>query len=175
MFSCDVCKKEFKRKDNMLRHHRTQHEGLSLNDNEDSDVSDSDGSEMDTESEDGEETIDPWIDMIDYSFDTLQREYESIASRLLKDSDISDKEARAEAFKELLPKYRKLIMNKYLSKVLWFDSIRKDPVHLAIKETAKRLKEEDDFESEESWKYAVSKRKYLFDKLIKQYNPPELN
>ena len=63
-------------------------------------------------------------------------------------------------------------IDKYLFKVLWFDSVRKDPIHTAIRRTAKQLKEEDDFESEESWKYATKKRKYLFDKALKEYSPP---
>ena len=58
---------------------------------------------------------------------------------------------------------------------MWFESIKNDPIHTAIKATARRLKNEDDFESEESWKYAVKKRKFLFDKLLKEYNPPKLS
>ena len=87
---------------------------------------------------------------------------------------MNEKQARKKAFHELLPKYRKILIDRYLFKVLWFNSVRKDPIHTAISRTARKIKEEDDFESEESWQYATNKRKYLFDKVLKGYNPPDL-
>ena len=33
-------------------------------------------------------------------------------------------------------------------------------------------REDEDFGTEEAWKYSVSKRKYLFDEILKQYIPP---
>ena len=52
--------------------------------------------------------------------------------------------------------------------------MKQDPVHRAIKRTAKLLNQDEEFESEESLKYATKKRKYLFDKVLQEYNPPEL-
>ena len=37
-----------------------------------------------------------------------------------------------------------------------------------------RLKEDEDYGIEEAWKYSVSKRKYLFDEILKQYIPPQV-
>ena len=178
MFACDTCKKEYKRKDNMLRHRKTMHGEDSSNDKPKKDAlidaSDTDESDMESDSDAMEETIDPWYDIIDYALKSLQPEFDEIALDFLNSNKSNEKQAREKAFNELLPKYRKLIIEKYLYRVLWFDLVRKDPIHSAIKRTAKQLKEDDGFESEESWKYAANKRKYLFDKVLKEYNPPEL-
>ena len=162
--------------DNMLRHKKIIHGDDSsdemLKKDDRSDESDTDESDMESDSSEKEETIDPWYDMVDYVFKSFQPEFDKIALAFVNDDDLSEKQARKKAFNELLPKYRKLLIDKYLLKVLWFDSVRKDPIHTAIRRTAKQLKEEDDFESEESWKYATKKRKYLFDKVLKEYSPP---
>ena len=53
--------------------------------------------------------------------------------------------------------------------------MKKDPIHEKIRKTVKRLREDEDYDQEEAWKYAVKKRKFLFDGLLKTYNPPETN
>jgi len=180
MVVCDICKKEFKRKDNMLRHKKTVHgDYISDKDETNETISDDDSSteesDMETDLDDTDETLDPWLDIIDFSYKALQPEFDAAVSELLHDGGISEKEARKRVFKELLPKYRKHLLDKYLSRILWCDSLRKDTVHKAIRRVARRLREEDDYDSEESWKYATNKRKYLFDKLFKQYEPPEFH
>ena len=34
--------------------------------------------------------------------------------------------------------------------------------------------ESEDFDKEEAWKYAVDKRKFLFEAVLDDYNPPEV-
>ena len=52
--------------------------------------------------------------------------------------------------------------------------MRKDPVFLSVKTTVSDLKLLDDYDNEEAWKSAVNKRKFLFDRLLNEYHPPEL-
>ena len=164
----------------MLRHKKTVHANESVGREKHtkevvSDDSSTEESDMETDlDEKEEETIDPWFDLVQHTFNTLQPDFDATASELLEDGDISEKEARKRAFAELLPKYRKYLINRYIFRVLWFDSMRSDPIHRTIKRAAKRLTEEDDYDSDESWKYAINKRKYLFDKLFKQYELPGL-
>lgn len=33
---------------------------------------------------------------------------------------------------------------------------------------------EDGYDTEEAWKYAVNKRKYIFDRILKEFDPPEM-
>ena len=63
----------------------------------------------------------------------------------------------------------------YDTEMLWFHAMRKDPVFLAVKTTVSDLKLLDDYENEEAWKSAVNKRKFLFDRILKEYDPPELS
>ena len=53
--------------------------------------------------------------------------------------------------------------------------MRKDPVFLSVKTTVSDLKLLDDYDNDEAWKSAVDKRKFLFDRILKEYNPPELS
>ena len=181
MVVCNICDKVFNRKDNLKRHIKSQHPGddtMSNTDKNKETVSDysstdeEDDSDMETDAKDDEETLDPWLDMVEQCYKALQPDFDSAVSDRLTDSDISEKEARKRVFKELLPKYRKYLLDKYLLRVLWYESMRNDAVHKAIRREAKRLREEEDYDGEESWKYATKKRKYLFDKVFKQYEPP---
>ena len=56
--------------------------------------------------------------------------------------------------------------------LMWHQKIRRASVHRKINKTAKRLREEEDNDTLESWKYAVEKRKYLLDDLLACYDPP---
>ena len=59
--------------------------------------------------------------------------------------------------------------------MLWYKSIKHDRFFQAIKESVKRLEGEEGYDLEEAWKYASSKQKYLFENLLKQYPPPEVD
>ena len=66
----------------MLRHVRTAHEDDAANDEDSSEdsKSGSDDSDMEMSSEETEENIDPWIDIIEYAFKTLQPQFDEAAS-----------------------------------------------------------------------------------------------
>ena len=51
------------------------------------DESDTEGSEMEPDSPEMEESIDPWLDMVDYVFKSLQPEFDKIALELLNDDN----------------------------------------------------------------------------------------
>jgi hypothetical protein len=178
MFACSDCDKNFAKKYNLLRHKKSVHEeDTRSKENEESEISDSnDTEESDLESKSdeelAEETIDPWWDIVKYGYDEHQEEVNSLASEIMEDdNDISEKDANKKAYHKLLPVIRRAVMKKYLFRIMWFESVKKDRFHRAVKQTMRRLRDEDDFESEEAWKAAVSKRKYLFDKLLKKYQP----
>ena len=73
---------------------------------------------------------------------------------------------------ELRPVCRKALTHSFIEKVLWYNVIKHDPTSRAIQSTALRLKQNEDYGTEEAWEYSVSKRKYLFDHILKQYIPP---
>ena len=50
---------------------------------------------MESDSHDIEETIDPWYDMVDYCFKSLQPEFDKITLEYLNDDDdLNEKRAR---------------------------------------------------------------------------------
>ena len=53
--------------------------------------------------------------------------------------------------------------------------MKKDHIFLSVKNTVSDLKLLDDYDNEEAWKSAVSKRKFLFDRILNEFDPPELS
>ena len=49
------------------------------------------------------------------------------------------------------------------------------PVFLSVKTTVSDLKLIEDYNNEEAWKSAVNKRTFLFDRILKEYDSPELS
>ena len=45
-------------------------------------------------------------------------------------------------------------------------ALKKDPVNKKIASTAKRLRDEEDYDEDESRKYAIKKRKFLIEKMM---------
>ena len=75
----------------------------------------------------------------------------------------------------MLPAYRKALANSFVNEMLWFHAMRKDPIFLSVKTTVSDLKLIEDYDNEEAWKSAINKLKFLFDRILKEYNPPELS
>ena len=51
-------------------------------------------------------------------------------------------------------------------------ALKKDPVSKRIASTAKRLRDEEDYDDDESREYAIKKRKFLVEKKMDDYDPP---
>ena len=66
-------------------------------------------------------------------------------------------------------------MNVFVNEMLWFHAMKKDRIYLSVKNTVSDLKLPDDFDNEEAWKYAVNKRKVLFERILKEFDPPKLS
>ena len=67
------------------------------------------------------------------------------------------------------------MISHFEEKMLWYKSIKHGRFFQAIKESVKRLVGEEYYDLEEAWKYASSKCKNLFENLLKQYLPPEID
>ena len=70
--------------------------------------------------------------------------------------------------RNMLPTYRKAVANIFVNEILWFHFIWKVSIFLSVKLL-------DDYDNEEAWITAVNKRKFLFDRILKEYDPPELS
>jgi hypothetical protein len=192
--ACDICLKSFKRRDNMMRHKKTVHaedcepDGHDMDSSMDSEDNNDHTSDEDTEDdndytsdveasdmeESTEDEIDPWDRVIEQAFDECQSQFEEKVAQLIKKKHLSEDDARTKAYVEMEPAYRKAIANIFRNRMLWFSLIRQDPLYKAVRSTVNHLRDLEDYDVDESWKYAISKRKYLFDKLLKNYTPPDV-
>ena len=181
MVTCEFCNRSFKRRDNLLRHKRTVHADDFYSTEEDSEMSDfteepetndSDHDSLSESEHTSDDEEDPWNEIVSKAFEDCQSQYEDKVKDLIDSEDMDHKTARSKAYKEMRPVYRKALKHSFIGKVLWYNLIKRDPTFRAIQSTALRSKEDEDFGTEEAWKYSVSKRKYLFDDILKQYIPP---
>lgn len=88
---------------------------------------------------------------------------------------VDEEEARKKVYDNMLPSYRKALANVFVNEILWFEAMKKDHFYLSVKYTVSDLKLLDDYDTEEAWKSAVNKRKFLLDRILKEYDPPELS
>ena len=154
----------------MLRQKRTIHGAgdQELADKDfDSDFEHDDGMDTDEEASfQEEETLDqeeePWSEIIDEAFKECQSKFVERVKDLMDSENIDQRAGRSLAFKQLQSLYRKAVISRFVEKMLWYKSLKHVPLFQAIKESVKRLVGGQDYDLEEAWKYASTKRKYLF-------------
>ena len=71
-------------------------------------------------------------------------------------------------------KYRNAMITVFKNRMVWFDALRKHPIYKTIKKTAINLIDLGDFSSDEAWKSAIGQREFLFDTILEEYYPPEM-
>ena len=176
MITCDICLKSFSRRDNMLRHRNSAH-------NRAEEVEDTESVQSDTNTDlelDESETettpeYSPWDSIVNVVFEKLQPEFEKAVKTLQNRDGIDESEASDRIYEDMRSTFRKAIMKNFMDRMDWFREIQHDPVYRAIKQTVNHLTDAEDYGREEAWKYAASKRKYLFDKILIEYSPPDIH
>ena len=129
----------------------------------------SEGSE--DRSDESDEEMSPWDVIINKTFQLYQPEYEEKVNELMEEG-CNDEIARQTAYQLMYETYREQIGKHYLGLISWQQDIKRDPVHRKIATTVRRLRDEEEYEPQEAWKYAVDKRKYLLDNVLDRYDPP---
>ena len=154
----------------MLRHKRNVHPC------KDQDESEPEQMELtdDSDTEDVVDEYDPWNSLIDKTFENCQEEFEEKVEKLMNRRGMDKTDAMHRAYEELKSSYRKSLIALLTKRVRWFNAMQADSVYKAIRRTAKELIDVDNYEREEGWKYAISKRKYLLDRILEDYEPPKL-
>ena len=69
-------------------------------------------------------------------------------------------------YDKLKPKYLSDLISHYKYVVEPSAALKKDPVNKRISRTSKRLREEEDYDKDESREYAIKKRKILLHSLL---------
>ena len=132
--------------------------------------------EEDNEEEEEEyEEDDPWLSLIETVFEQCQRKFDKRVANHMFSADMEDAEARKLVYRNMLPIYRKVLTKLFVDKVLWFRAMKRDPIFKTVKRTASDLIDLEDYDGEEAWKSAVNKRKFLFDRVLREYEPPEVS
>ena len=75
-------------------------------------------------------------------------------------------DAELQASSLLLPAYRKRLRIFYLQYLKWFHALKTDPVHKKVMTTLRRFMDDDEMDFAEAAEAAISKRKYLLNRLI---------
>ena len=169
----------------MLRHKKNKHRREGEIDMTDSELSEKEttDSEADggmSEADEASDTerhsdqYDPWESVVHKAFLKCQDQFEEEVTKLLQKRNIDEAEARKQVYQDMRSTYRKAVSNVFTDRMVWFHSMRKHPVYRAIKRTATNLVDLDDYSLEEAWKSAIGQRKYLFDTILVEYYPPEL-
>ena len=158
----------------MIRHMNSMHaeaeDATERSDSETSHMEDDDGTNTDDQ-----ETpeYDPWESVVEKAFERCQEHFEEEVEKLIKTRHLGIDDAREEAYEDMRSTYRKAIMDIFTKRMVWFHAMQKHPLYKAVKKTVDDLINMEDFGRDEAWKYAVKKRKYLFDAILDDYNPPE--
>ena len=124
-------------------------------DNEDSDEDGSDSGEDEHEDTFWDKAVNT---VYDDMHETLQTTFKQLSEKY---PTLSVKELENKAFKNIKQKYSSKLRQYYLNFLELTNSLRKDPIQKKIMETAKRLREDEDYGSLESIRYAVKK---IFDR-----------
>lgn len=158
----------------MLRHKRSVHRQEESDTSETEQMLSEDSDETESDNEEAVDKYDPWDSLIQKTFEQCRDEFEERVSNLTHKRHIDQEEARNTAYEELQPIFRKALMALFTSRVTWFNAMQTDPIYKAIRKTAKGLMEGEDYGRDEAWKYAISKRKYLLDTVLEEFDPPKM-
>ena len=111
--------------------------------------------------------------MINITTDKIKDTFNETVEKALHENPGKDvQEAEEIAYDELKPKYLSEFVSRYKYLTDLSAALRKDPVNKKIQETAKRLRDEEDYDEDESRLYAIKKRKFLIEKKLNDYDPP---
>ena len=142
-------------------------------DEEDEDEEEEDEEEEDVSKKTKRHKIRPWDVLVTIAADNLQDTFnETVAETLAEHQNKDIQEAEEIAYEELKPNYLSQLISRYKYMVGMIAALKKDPVHQRILRTAKRLREEEDYDDDESMQYAITKRKFLIGRKLDEYDPP---
>ena len=140
-----------------------------------------DGSDTDYTDEDDEDQhysrkkskFDPWQVFVGGAHRYLQDTFnESVQHTVEKHPDMDTDEVEEVTFNKLEPRYRAEVIDRYQRFLKVSKAMKKDPLHKKITATAKRLRDDDEFDEDEALRYAIKKEDNLLDVKLEEYDPP---
>ena len=151
----------------------TEDEEDEEDDEEDEDEEEEDEEEEDVSEKTEKHKIRSWDALVNIVADNLQDTFnDTVEETLAEHQNKNIQKAEEMAYEEPKPNYLSQLISRYKYMVGMTAALKKDPVHQRILRTAKRLREEEDYEDDESLQYAIKKRKFLIGRKLDEYDPP---
>ena len=140
---------------------------------DDDETDDENEEEYDDDSYANVQKIRPWDMLMNTTSENMQDKFnETVETTLEKYPGTDIQKAEEIAYDELKPKYLSDVISRYKYMSEFPAALKKDPVNKKKASTAKRLRDEEDYDEDESRKYAIKKRKFLIEKMMDNYDPP---
>ena len=140
---------------------------------EEEDEDETDDEEYDNDSDVNVQKIRPWDMLMNTTSENMQDKFVETVEKTLEEYPGTDIQKADEiAYNELKPKYLSDVISRYKYMAEFSAALKKDPVNKKIASTAKRLRDEEEYDEDESRKYAIKKRKFLIEKMMDNYDPP---
>ena len=112
-----------------------------------------------------DDDTDPWDKLREEAVNDLNAAWEEQVEQYITQGLQKD-DAELQASSLLLPAYRKRLRIFYLQYLKWFHALKTDPVHKKAMTTLRRFMDDDGMDFAEAAEAAISKRKYLLNRLI---------
>jgi hypothetical protein len=136
-------------------------------DDTESGTEDGENTDSGAEEEDEGPDEDPWESWVEDIFETYQEPMKDRAEELEDNSDT----AHHDTFTEYLPRMNKALQKQVITFSILHHRLKNDTTYQKIMETAKRVREEDEMDFEESVTHAVKRRKLLLDRVLERWTP----
>ena len=155
-------------------------------DSSDCDVSDDEGDndeheeetnpkETDDDEDDDDDSDLFWDKAVNSVYEHKRDEFQTTVAKMgKKHPNKSYDDTEKEAFEKMKSEYNKDLRKYYLQFLQEMHSLKKSRIHRDVIETAKRLRDMEDYDYDEALQYAVKKRKYLISKKLDEYQHPQL-
>ena len=112
-----------------------------------------------------DDDTDPWDKLREEAVNDLNTAWEEQVEQYITQGLQKD-DAELQASSLLLPAYRKRLRIFYLQYLKWYHVLKTDPVHKKVMTTLRRFMDDDGMDFAEAAEAAISKRKYLLNRLI---------
>ena len=112
-----------------------------------------------------DDDTDPWDKFREEAVNDLNTDWEEQVEQYITQGLQKD-DAELQASSLLLPAYRKRLRIFYLQYLKCFHALKTDPVHKKVMTTLRRFMDDDGMDFAEAAEAAISKRKYLLNRLI---------
>ena len=86
--------------------------------------------------------------------------------KIMQKDEITHEEVTKDVYDALVPAYTKELMKVYKKYLRLLKGLQRDSTHRKIWKTMKRLKEEEDYDEDESIDAAVNERKFLLQRML---------